>query len=198
MLKKIPLFSLLILVLCSCEKSKTELADELFNSGSYQEAITSYTTYLKDHPADEKSLYNRGRAYEELGNLDKALKDFREAVSVAPENLQLRQSLGLCYYKLDQFNSTINAMDDLLEKKPNDSEAFYLKGRALQRLGKVNSAIENYSNAIRYNPRHAESHLYRGNLFIITKKADKGCRDLRKANALGSEEADKLIAKHCK
>jgi len=102
MFRKVTFLLALSSLLFSCEKSQTELADELFLSGSYSEAIEAYDIFIASHPTDEKSIYNRGRSYEELGELKNALKDFREAASIAPENIQIRQSLGLCYYKLEK------------------------------------------------------------------------------------------------
>ncbi len=181
-----------------CQKNQTQLADDLFAQGKYNEAIQAYSTYLADHPTDEKSLYNRGRAYEEQGELRRALEDFREAVTLAPDNVKLRLSLGLCYYKLEQYTSTVNAMDELLKRKPNESQAFYLKGRALQKVGKIQDAIEQYSNAIRYDNRHGEAYLYRGLLVNASKKGNRGCDDLRQAQALGVEGAEKVLEKDCR
>jgi len=191
------IFTLVTLVFfSSCEKNDTEKADELFKSKDYQTAITHYSTYIESHPNDEKSFYNRGRAYEELGELEKAKENFMEAANLEPNNITFQMSLGIIYFKLKKFSSVVSYMENILKLKSNDAHAFLLKGRAYQRLGKIRDAMESYDNAIRYDSKLGGAYLYRGILKASTKK--NGCDDLKKAKALKEAEADDLIKKYCR
>ncbi len=59
----IPIFSLLM----SCSDNKGEVGDKFYATGDYEKAVQSYSKHLETNPSHIKSLYNRGRSYEELG-----------------------------------------------------------------------------------------------------------------------------------
>ena len=49
----------------------------MYSNKNYEEAINQYSESLNLEPNDIKSLYRRGRSYEELGIYDKAEKDYQ-------------------------------------------------------------------------------------------------------------------------
>mgnify|MGYP001254312270 CR=1 FL=1 len=73
---------LMMVVFSACNSDVTREADVLFKDGKYNEAIESYTEYLSTKPKDIKSLYNRGRAYEEVGQLEEAREDFEAVLAM--------------------------------------------------------------------------------------------------------------------
>jgi tetratricopeptide (TPR) repeat protein len=52
--------------------------------GEYQKAIDDLTRALASNDKSAIALSRRGQAYEALGQLDKALDNFREALEIAP------------------------------------------------------------------------------------------------------------------
>ena len=90
--------SLIVLTLCtflvSCNDDVTRKGDQFYNEGQYKEAVDAYSEYLKTNPKDVKSLYNRGRAYEELNQMEKAEADFSAVLDLAPNNLSANLSMG--------------------------------------------------------------------------------------------------------
>ena len=84
----------------SCKKNESAEADNLYSQGKYEQAIGKYNEYLKIYPRHVKSLYNRGRCYEELGQYERAMEDFNKALEIDPKNTQALQSVGLDFYRL--------------------------------------------------------------------------------------------------
>ena len=68
----IAFFIILGLVLTSCGNEDEIMGDRLFEQGKYHDAISAYTKYLELQPTHVKSIYNRGRAFEELGQYGEA------------------------------------------------------------------------------------------------------------------------------
>ena len=65
-----------LLILTGCSEQASEEGDLLYEAGDFEQAIRSYTEYLELNPTNIKTLYNRGRAYEELELFELAFKDF--------------------------------------------------------------------------------------------------------------------------
>ena len=63
------------LLLVGCDSKNSKEGDQLFSQGKYEEAVSQYSAYIEYNPDDIKSIYNRGRAYEELGEFDKSMDD---------------------------------------------------------------------------------------------------------------------------
>ena len=69
------LFIILMAISSSCQNEKSLLGDSYFKEGEYEKAIEAYTNYLKLKPKHVKTIYNRGRCYQELGKFNKAMED---------------------------------------------------------------------------------------------------------------------------
>ncbi len=66
------------------------LADTYERMGDYQSAADTYTAILGLKDKDVLARYSRGAAYLKLGNHDGAIADFDRALSLAPDNYDLR------------------------------------------------------------------------------------------------------------
>ena len=64
---------LVTFTLFSCQdKDALEKANQFYNNGDYNKAVKSYSNHIKMNPFHEIAFYNRGRAFEELGQYEKA------------------------------------------------------------------------------------------------------------------------------
>lgn len=189
---------ILIAVLSSCGSALTTEADALFRDGKYREAITAYDEYLTTNPKDIKSLYNRGRAYEEIGDRKSGKDDFIRVLDLDGENLNANLSMGQYWYVEKDYNKAIAFFDKVIAVDGRESMAYLLKGRCLHQKSKFQEAKRNYDLAIDFDRNNAEAFLYRGALKIVFNQKAGACSDLNRALALGAEEAKAAIAKHCK
>ncbi|KOF02069.1 hypothetical protein OB69_13625 [Roseivirga seohaensis subsp. aquiponti] len=194
--------SLLVLVLIvflfSCNDDVTRKGDQLYNEGNFKEAVEAYSEYLKTNPKDIKSLYNRGRAYEELKQLEKAKADFTAVLDVDGDNLNANLSMGKLWYNQKEFNKAIIFFDKVIELDGLRSDAYMLRGRSYHQKGDFEKAMENYNQAINFDNDNAEAFLYRGALKIALNQTKTACQDFTRSKALGSSEASEALAKHCR
>lgn len=188
----------MVAVLWSCGDDVTREGDELFNGGNYQQAVDAYSEYLKTKPKDIKSLYNRGRAFEELGKLESARRDFTAVLDIDNENLNANMSMGKYWYGKKNYKRAINFFDKVIEVDGRVSDAYMLKGRCYHQQGDFKGAMIGYNQAIDFDKKNAEAFLYRGALRVGLNQTKKACADLTRARALGSPDAGAALAKHCK
>lgn len=188
----------LVANLSSCNSDVTRKGDDLFNEGKYQEAVEAYTEYLTTRPKDIKSLYNRGRAYEEMNRLDKAKGDFLKILDLEPNNLNANLSMGSFYYNEKDFDKAIKFFDKVIEVDGRRSDAYMLRARSYHQQGEFDNAMDNYNFAIDFDKNNEDAYLYRGALKIALSQIKSACSDFGRAQALGSQEAGAALAKHCK
>lgn len=199
-MSKLKLFfvGLIFIALTGCKDERSDLGDQYFKRGEYNKAIQSYNEYINLYPEHLKSIYNRGRAYEEIGEFDKALEDFRHVLKRDPENVNAILSLANNYYvRQKDYENTIFYVDKALEFDKKNALAYVLKGRANQKLGNTNEALENYNKAIAADREYADAYISRGALRVAVNHKARACNDFKTAKALGSKQANQLINKYC-
>ena len=186
-----------LLLLVSCGSDKSDEGDRFYRKGQYEKAIESYSEYLVLNPTDLKSLYNRGRAYQEVGKDDKAIEDFNRVIKEDPLNVNALLSIANdYYYRIHDYENAIFYSDKVLKISPN-AMAFTLRGQSFQRLGKLNEAMRAYNDAISTNDTYADAYISRGSLFIYLSQTQRACTDFKQAKALDAD-VENYISKYCK
>ncbi|MCL6261596.1 tetratricopeptide repeat protein [Aquiflexum sp. TKW24L] len=187
-----------ILSLSSCSENISHKGDSLFGQEKYQEAIDEYNKVLKNNPKYLKGLYNRGRAYEELGQFKKAEEDFLAAFAIDNKNTQVMMSLSNIYQKQKNHNSALLFADYAVQVVGAPAMAFFLKGRALHQIGNTGEAMIEYSTAIKMDKDFGQAYYYRGMLKFATDKKKQGCEDIKISLKLNYKDAQAASDKYCK
>lgn len=72
---------------------------------------------------------------------------------------------------------------------PEQGIYYYNWGAALKAKKNFPAAVEDYSRAIAFMPELAEAYVDRGDLRLLLREAEAGCKDLKKACDLASASA---------
>ncbi|EMS31932.1 TPR domain protein [Mariniradius saccharolyticus AK6] len=187
-----------IMSLVSCSENLSNKGDQLYSEGKFQEAVIEYDNVLKNKPKYVKALYNRGRAYEEMGDFSKAEKDFLAAYAQDNKNTQVLLSLSNIYQKQKNHNSALLYADAATQIPGAPAMAFFMKGRALHQIGSTEDAMKEYSLAIQIDKDFGQAYYYRGMLKIATDRKRSGCEDIRAAIKLDYADAKPALEKYCK
>lgn len=86
-------------------------------------------------------LHSKGTVSFSKGEFEEALKLFKEAYKIDPNNKKNTHLLGLTYLKLERYNLAAQPLKELLEKNPDYSPAYLDYGVALYRLGDLQNAL---------------------------------------------------------
>ena len=185
------------LALLGCETEERTKGDSLFNNGEYKEAVVAYNDYLKLHPSHVKSIYNRGRSYEELGQFENAFKDFEAVLEIDKKNTSALLSLSKYYYREHNFNKSLYYAELAVKENENLAEGQFWLGRAQHQLGLFSEALIAYNNAINLDRELGEAYLYRGAIKMQGDRKKSACADFKSAKDLGVKEAESAQKKYC-
>ncbi len=181
-----------------CNNQDSFNGDDLFEDEKYEEAIDAYTSYLSTHPDHVKSLYNRGRSYEEVGQAEPAIKDFEAIIELDPKNISAYLSLAKISYNLHLYNKVLIYTGGAIKINENSAQAHFLAGRAEHQLGYFDQALESYNNAITINRDFGEAYLYRGAVKVGKDRLRSACEDFKFAKSLNIPEAEGAIKEYCR
>ncbi len=188
---------LMTIVMVGCSDERSREGDQLFNKQEYQKAIDAYNDYLEVRPNDLKTIYKRGRAYEELGNDTEAVSDYRYVISKDAQYADAHLSLGGYFYKINDYESALFHYDEAIAKDRSNAVGYLQKGKTNQKLGNLKEAMSDYNVAISINETMPEFYVARGSLRLVLNQGSIACNDFRIAKSLGSEEADSIIKEYC-
>ncbi len=104
-------------------------------------AEKKYNEYLKADPNSNEVYLYLSSAYANLGNLDSAIWAAKKSVALYPEFTKSLFALNQYYIAKKDFENAGKVMDQYLEARPKDPDAWLMKGQALGQLGKFDEAI---------------------------------------------------------
>ncbi len=191
------LFFILIscVVLFGCGKGPSN-AEEYFEAGQYQKAVDAYTTQIEQSGNDLDLIYNRGRSYEEMGDLSSAEKDYNYILDNDPKNLNAMLSLSKMAYERGDYSKSLLLSEEVKKNHETSAQAHFLVARAKHQLGYAKAALEAYNNAISLDKEFGEAYLYRGALRSAMKHK-RACEDFKTAKILKVEGASEALDKYC-
>ncbi len=193
-------FSLLTsLLILSCSSSPSvNPGDEAFKKKDYSTAIAAYSESLKTNPNDFDLLFGRGRAKQELGNLEEAQLDFEQALYQDPNNFQVLLSLSIIQLDQKSYASALLYATKAEQISGAPAMASLLKGRALHYLGMPDEALKAYGNAIQVDRNFGQAYFSRGLLKVALKREKEACEDFKLAAALEYPGRKESLQKYCK
>lgn len=137
-------------------------AESLYLNGQFEKAIEEFDRVLFISGTDLKALHLRARSYEELGQHQKALADYRKILALEPSYAQAYAGIGKIAWEQEDLktaekNLLLAAMHD-----PKDYDILLLLARSLIKNGRYTSAVEFLEEASKLKPKQAEPYFYKG------------------------------------
>jgi tetratricopeptide (TPR) repeat protein len=140
-----------------------------FGDGRYEAAVEAFTRAILagDLPPEALAITfnNRGVAYSELGDFDRAISDCTQSLALTPGDPTATKNLRIAYLR---------------------------RAAAAARLGERESALADYDRAIELDPAHPLAYLRRGQLRLDQGDREAAVADLTRARDLDPANADIL------
>ena len=130
-------------------------------SGKYPEAITALQQAVQSQPDFVPAWYNLSVVYRKSNQLDKALAAIDKAIQLQPNNPNLYNEKYGALSGLKRYKEAAAAINKAIELSPR--AAFYLnQGIVRNDLGDKQGAIDDFNQAIKFNPNLALAYYNRG------------------------------------
>jgi predicted Zn-dependent protease len=142
----------------------------------------------------------RAQAYGEAGMYRPALLDYNTYYDAVNGNVN-----DLFYYyreqaanKAHQYQQALDDIQAAIDLKPKEMLYRVEQGAMNLRVNRIDVAVKQLQEAIKIDPKFAETYRILGLCQIEQKKNQEACANFAKAKELGDENAQPLIDKYCK
>ncbi len=173
--------------------------------GDYDRAIKDFDETIKLSPNYARAFANRADTYEKKSDYERAAHDYDDAIRLEP-NLkaawsgrcwtravigQLQAALTDCNKALD-IKANDAATYDARDIKANDAATYDSRGLIYLKMGLFDSAIEDYSAALRFEPTLASALYGRGVARLKKGDAASGNADVVAAKSIKATIVDEF------
>lgn len=142
----------------------TERADKLNNQaiilasgGEYNEAIACFKRAITIDRDNYLLWYNLGITYRDTGDIQKARQSLEKAHQIAPEQLDVLDTLSTLCINDEDYISALGYSQDGLELAPDNCSFWNIAGIALFNMEKYDLASEHFEQALCRNPYDANA-----------------------------------------
>ncbi len=162
-------------------------------SHSYEEALEEFNKALSQQPNYVDAMMAMARTYldqakqltpgssESASAVREAMRLVQRALELAPQDPQLYVQLARAELLRENYQAAIETAEYALSLKPTNVEALNTAGLAAYYLNDLPEATRYFTEAIRNNPEHAQSHANLGNAFFQMKSWYRARRQYKKA-----------------
>ncbi|MBQ9035451.1 MAG: tetratricopeptide repeat protein [Alphaproteobacteria bacterium] len=160
-------------------------AAALFGKKEYEQALEIYTILRQGNPKDEKYLIACGNCYDGLGDKDKAIECYYEAIKYHKDSEAALLNLSTIFYELKDYRQAADYAEQVLKINTHNVSAW-------QNLANVSFCTADYDTALQYYQKMYE---YNNNSYIAMINIANTYYSMGKY-VLALEFANKSLKKH--
>lgn len=161
--------------------------------GDYTGAEMDCNASIERNPFQPGAYYTRGYIYRRTNQLEKAEKDFSEALIFAPENKTYISMRADVRAELKQYDLALDDIQHLLNREPQSAALHFEKGSICLRSGDTICALNAFSTATEYDTQNPANWSALGLVQLMLDRQDDALTSLSQSIEHGSKWAGDYI-----
>ncbi len=129
----------------------------------------------------------------ETGDFQAALEPLDHMAKAEPHIAETFISLATVHFMLENYQEMADNAQLAIDKAPDNVQAYYLKGKAMQGLAQEDEAVNLFTKAIDLQNDFAEALLLRGQIYLRQAKLTEALADAEAEIASGKEVESGLL-----
>lgn len=129
------------------------------------------------YPQNPTILLNKAAAHLLNNDVESALKDYKQSMSLDPNNYKVYTNVGNIELSRGHFEQSIEHYSKSLGLNADNEKAYCGRGQAFINIGRLNEATTDLNKAISLNPSYADAYRYRGTIKYLKKEYLEAIKD---------------------
>ena len=156
------------------------------------QSIRHYRGAMNEEPHATyiRACEERSKIYKQLGQLDKAEDDLKEALRPAPKSAASWMARGDVEREQRDFDKAIASFNQAIRLDPQNAYAYFLRGASRFRKGDYDRAIADYTQSIRLNPKDYVIYTLRAQAYSEKRQFERAIADMEEAIDLAPDRPD--------
>ncbi|WP_165020675.1 tetratricopeptide repeat protein [Dysgonomonas sp. ZJ279] len=158
------------------------ISNEYCNIENYDKAIEYCNINIELDSTEASGYFNRGVAYQGIGNDSLALIDYNKAININGNYTDAYYNCGIIYEDLQKYDLAIDNYTKAIKLNPSYIVDVYInRGNAYVELSNDQSAIADYNQAIQIDSMDVVAYCNRGNTYTNIGEYKNAINDYTKA-----------------
>jgi tetratricopeptide (TPR) repeat protein len=119
--------------------------------------------------------------YRQEGNYQAALKEFKQALKIQPNDPVLLNNLGITFASMNEYDEAVSTFQKLVTAHPDFAEGYFNLGNLYLETQRYDAAMDAYRAALKVNPRCVECYVNVGRLNEATGKTQEAIQSYEEA-----------------
>lgn len=156
----------------------------------YKEAIEAYQTYANHSQLTEMTAMNLGQCYDKIGEWEEAIRYYKEAISMNPEQKDANGKIAAIYKREGDKKNSIPLIRQALpyenrqiELKPTSAYHYRVRGIIYKMLGDLEKALEDANKSIQLDKNNPYGLNLKGRILYYMGKYQQALFFYKKAIA---------------
>ncbi|MDI6809292.1 MAG: alkaline phosphatase family protein [Candidatus Eisenbacteria bacterium] len=143
------------------------------------------------------ALNNLGQRYQNQGEYEKAIVEFKKALALRPNYSRVLNNLGVCYGKLNRNQEAVDSFLKAIQADPRDVFAMNNIAITYSKAGRFNEARQYAQRAVEIEPKYARGHFTLGLIYRTTGEFKLAEREFQTALKIepGNQEFRRALEK---
>ena len=132
-------------------------ADQAIENNDYETGIRLHQQLLEKEPENPLALYHLGYAYGHMGDHQKEVFYYEQAIALGLKDESIFYNLGLAYGDLDQLEKAIQAFKKAIAIEPQSLDARFDLSRLYIAIGNFQEARRQLRQILEIDPSYMEA-----------------------------------------
>ena len=158
--------------------------------GYWRDSISLFDHAIEVAGHSDVMHYDRGVAYERLGDTPRAIQDYNMAVDVNPGYVDALFNLGAAYAKLGDHRQAISNYDRAIAINPQSARFHNSRGISYAVIGDYEQAISDFDRAIEIDSGYPDGYYNRGIASLRIGREGQAISDFEMSLKINPQNAD--------
>jgi serine/threonine protein kinase len=128
--------------------------------------------------------FRQGNEFIQAGELEKAVEEYKKALEIDADNVDVLTNLGVVYYNLGQLDEAVLYYSRAIESAPGDADIHSNLAAAYVQMNQLDRALDEYLTAMDLNPDLAEAAFGLGVVYLQQGEVEKAIQAFEKFQEL--------------